>query len=91
MAGAEVNKQVIDTRTAEAVLKLRDAFDKVENVAKWLEANPDPVTIPDILESQFGYTEAEAYNIRYVFQQLELIRTTNATLFDTARALSGMD
>lgn len=90
MAGNEVNRSVIDIRTGEAVLSLRAAFDRVENVAKFLANNPSDGA-NDPLITTFGYTADEAYVIRLVFQSFESIRISNANTFDIARKLTGLD
>lgn len=89
MAGIEVTKSVIDTRVAEAVLALRLAFDKIENVAKFLANNPNGETDP--LISVYGYSADDAYLIRLVFESFESTRVNNATMFDTSRKLTGLD
>ena len=91
MAGADVQKYTVDSKASDAVLSLRSAFAKVEIMAKWLENQPNDPTNGDSLVTVFGFTADDAYLIRSVFQQLETIRTTNASLFDNARKLTGLE
>lgn len=90
MAGVEVSRYTIDAKSIDIVLSLRMAFDKVESFAKWLANNP-VVEGADPLVATFNYTADEAYLIRVTFEQLEVIRTTNASTFETARKLTGLE
>lgn len=90
MAGLDVNRNLLDMRAADAVLQVRNAFDRVESVAKWLVNTPSVEGV-DPLVADFGYTEDEAYLIRYVFETLENLRVSNAALSETARKLTGLE
>lgn len=90
MAGLEVNRNLLDMRAAEAVLLVRNAFDKIEGLAKWL-ANNSVVDGVDPLVTNFEYTADEAYLIRFVFETLENLRVSNTGLFETSRKLTGLE
>lgn len=89
MAGIEVTKSSLDARSSEAVLDLRVAFRKVENVAKWLVNQTDTAEGDPLLA--LGYNADEAYLLRTTFEQLETVRTGNVPLWDTARRLTGLE
>lgn len=89
MVGTSVNKDTIDVRSAEAVLELRSAFRKVENVAKWLANQIDTAEGDPLLA--LGYNADEAYLLRTTFEQLEAMRTSNTALWDQARKLTGLE
>jgi hypothetical protein len=90
MAGTEVTKTAIDARTAEAVLALREAFRKCDNIAEWLTKNP-VVSSVDPLVTTFVYSEQEAADIRTVFTGFAAAHTTLAYNFDVARNLVGLE
>lgn len=89
MLGYEVNKGILDTKSAQAVLALRDAFDRIETMAKWLTNHPNGGTDP-LIES-FGYTADEAYAMRIYFETFETVRVNNAATFDIGRKMSGLE
>lgn len=90
MAGTEVTKNAIDVRSAEAVLALREAFRKCDNLSEWLTKNP-VVSSVDPLVTTFMYTEQEAEDIRTVFLGFAAAHTTLAYNFDVARNLIGLE
>lgn len=89
MAGLEVSRALLDAKAAEALLELRNAYDKATVVRGWLELHPidtdgtDPLTV-----EPFSYTATEASNIRTVFDQLGKLQID--TLADLARPLTGL-
>lgn len=90
MAGLAVSREAIDTKTGQTVLTLRAAFDQVKNISQFLANNPNDGTNDPLIDT-YGYTIDEAYMIRLVFQDLEAIRTNNASTFDIASKLTGLD
>lgn len=90
MVGIETSKSTIDIRTAEAIQATRSAFDKIENVAKFLSNNPVTNGV-DPLVATYGYNEDEAYLIRFVFESFYALRANNQSIFDTARKLTGLE
>lgn len=90
MAGISVDRQSIDSKVAESILTLRMGLAKSESVAKWLVNNPVVDDI-DPLVATHGYNEDEAYLLRYVFEQIELMRINSITLQETARRLTGLE
>lgn len=90
MLGYDVNKYVIDSKSADAALSLRSTFAKVENLANWL-ANHPVVDNVDPLVELFGYNPDEAYLLRVTFEQFDMIRINNPTLFYNARKFTGLE
>lgn len=90
MAGVEVNRQMLDLKMSQALLDLREAYDKVRIVAKWLANHPAPGADP-IQDAPFDYTVDEAYAIRLVFETLETSRVNLASTFDVATQLTGLE
>lgn len=88
--GLEVNKNVLDMKAAQAVLELRVAFDKIENIAKWLANHPSDAT-NEPLVTNFGYNADEAYALRLFFETFNTIRINNASMFDTGRKITGLE
>lgn len=88
--GNEVNKSILDTKCAEAALYLRSAFEKVENIAKWLSNHPvDGENDP--LVTEFGYNSDEAYALRLYFETFDNVRNQNGSAFDTGRKMTGLE
>lgn len=87
--GYKVDKNILDMKAAQAVLILRQAFDQVEIIAKWLTNHPNSGTDP--LVTEFSYTADEAYALRVFFETFDGIRTANQTTFDIGRKMSGLE
>jgi hypothetical protein len=87
--GFDVSKATLDQKAAQAVIAVRSAFDKVENVAKWLANHPSDGTDP--LVELFGYTVDEAYVLRVFFETLDSVRVVNSSTFDLGRKLTGLE
>lgn len=90
MLGFLVNKDVLDNKSAQAVLSLRDAFDKVEAIAKWLGDHPNAGTDPLTLDP-FNYSADEAYALRVFFETFETVRENNTAAFDAGRKMTGLE
>jgi 4-hydroxy-3-methylbut-2-en-1-yl diphosphate synthase IspG/GcpE len=88
--GLEVTKQVLDVKAAQAVLKLRAAFEDTEDIAKWLSNHP-VVEGVDPLISDFGYTTDEAYILRFYFESFDAIRINNGNVIDVGRKITGLE
>ena len=88
-AGYEVSKSLIDMKTGDSVLALRQSFEKIETVAKWLTTQVDTENGDPLLG--MGYSADEAYLIRNTFEQLEALRTSNTALWEQARKLTGLE
>ncbi|QBZ73581.1 hypothetical protein SEA_ROSAASANTEWAA_17 [Streptomyces phage RosaAsantewaa] len=88
--GLEVTKTVLDGKAAQAVLEMRSALDKTESIAKWLANHPVVDTV-DPLIAEFGYTNDEAYVLRFYFESVDNIRINNANLIDTGRKMTGLE
>jgi hypothetical protein len=88
--GYDVTKSVLDTKCADAVLRLRSAFDRIENIAKWLANNPSDGTT-DPLVSEYGYSADEAYVIRVYFETFDNVRAANASTFDIGSKMTGLE
>ena len=86
--GYVVNKDVLDQRCAEAVIGLREAFENIETIAKWLADHPNDGTDPLIAE---GYDTDEAYAMRLYFETFETVRVNNQAAFDTGRKMTGLE
>lgn len=88
--GYDVNKNVIDMKSAGAVIALRSAFEKVEIMAEWLADNPSDGT-NDPLVTTYGYTVDEAYALRVFFETFNTIRINNESMFDVGRKMTGLE
>ena len=89
MLGYVVDQNVLNMRSAQAVLDLRSAFDQIENIAKWLSSHPNSGTDPLTLEP-FSYSTDEAYVLRIFFETFETIRLNNTATFDIGRKMTGL-
>lgn len=88
--GYDVNKGTLDMKAASAVIELRDAFEHVETVAKWLANHPkDGDTEPLVID--FGYTADEAYVLRIFFETFESVRIANDNTFEIGRKITGLE
>lgn len=93
MAGLTVTRDLLDHRAAQAVIDIRNAFEKAQTVFDYLATVPstpdgDPLTKP-VSEGGFGYTADEAYLIRVVFERLSALEV-EPILVD-GRKLTGLD
>lgn len=93
MAGFQVNRDLLDIKAAELVMRVRDAFRDVETLYEWLALNPvkdgvDPLTVPTEEGGKFGYTDDEAYLIRYVVEGFHGLSVQ--PLLHAGRALTGL-
>lgn len=95
MAGLQVTKDLLDLKSAQAVLAVREAFDQVETIFEYLATVPanaeggDPLTLPLDQGGKFGYTADEAYLIRFVFESLHGLAVQ--PILDTGRKLTGLE
>lgn len=89
--GYDVSKYILDTRAGQAVIQLREAFENVEAVVAYLGNHPRPADQPDPLIALHGYTEAEAYTLRVVFEDLGAKKTALQPTFDIARQITGLE
>lgn len=89
MLGYEINKSILDGKSAEAVVGLRMAFAKIETINAWLDNNPSD-NENDPLVTDFQYTADEAYALRLYFQTFDQIRVSNQNIFDVGRKISGL-
>lgn len=89
--GREVNKSILDTRVAEAVLALREAMEDSESIAKWLANNPVHEGVDPLTLDPFMYSVDEAYLVRLYFEQVEALRVANQNLADLGRKMTGLD
>lgn len=85
MAGLQVTRSVLDTKSAEAVLAVREAFDKVAAIAAYL-SNVQDETLTGI---PLGYDADEVYLLRTTFEQLDALQVQ--PILDTARKLTGLE
>lgn len=88
--GYGVDKSTLNHKSADAVIALRVAFDKVETLAKWLTNHPKENDIDPLVE-EFAYTDDEAYALRLFFETFDSIRKNNASTFDVGRAMTGLE
>lgn len=91
MLGLEVNKASLDNKFAQTALKLRSAFDQVETIAKWLANHPVVNNVDPLTEEPFNYTQDEAYVVRVYFETFDTVRVDQATTFDYARKMTGLE
>lgn len=90
MLGYEVNHNVINQKSAEAVIDLRKAFGKIEVLAKWLANNPG-AGANDPLVVAHGFNEDEAYILRVFFETFDTVRINNEATFDLGRKVTGLE
>lgn len=103
MAGLQVNRGLLDMKASEAVLAVREAIKKVQTIAAYLATVPvgadgvDPLTAAPVdgqtgqvsSAPAFGYTAAEAQNIRFVFNTLASMNIQ--PVLDAGRKLTGLE
>ena len=103
MAGLEVTRELLDAKSAEAILAIRSAFNKIDGVYAFLASIPvvngvDPFTRwtittktlnPATAPGKFGYTDDEAYLLRFMFSELHGYH--NPSLLETSRKLTGLE
>jgi hypothetical protein len=94
MAGLKVSRALLDQKSSDAILAIRDAFRKVETLSEYLSTVPSDAPEGDLLvktmeEGGFGYTADEAYLIRYVFQMLNDLNVQPA--LESGRKLTGLE
>jgi hypothetical protein len=90
MLGYYVDQNTINGKAGQAVITLRQAFDQVENLAKFLAMHPK-VNNVDPLMTEFGYTADEAYALRVFFETMYQLQQSNIATFDIGRKLSGLE
>jgi hypothetical protein len=88
--GYEVSKPVLDSKAAQALLQLREAFENVEAVSKFLANNPSDGQVEPLV-TVYGYTVDEAYSLRLVFETFETIRINSLPTFEIARKVTGLE
>lgn len=89
--GYEVNSSVLNSKVAEAVIDLREAFENVETIAKWLTNHPNVEGSDPLTSAPFNYTADEAYALRVYFENFETVRIANAANFDIGRKMTGLE
>lgn len=89
--GYEVNKGILDTKSAQAVLALRAAFEKVESIAEWLADHPKDGDTEPLTAEPFNYSTDEAYALRLYFETFNTVRTDNTAAFDAGRKMTGLE
>lgn len=89
--GIEVNKQILDLKAAQAVLGLREAFDDVEAIAKWLSIHPVVEGADPLTEDPFNYTADEAYALRFFFETFNAVKNANTNAFEAGRKMTGLE
>lgn len=91
MLGIEVNRNVLNTKVAQAIVGLREAFEEVETINKWL-TNHSPIEGTDPLTlGEYGFTDDEVYALRVYFETFDAVRIANASTFDTGRKMTGLE
>ncbi len=89
--GTEVYKGAADMRMAEAMLNVRQAFDKIHNVRGFLENHPVVEGVDPLTTEPFNYTADEAAFIRTTFEAFDDLAADNAELFALTRRFTGLD
>lgn len=88
--GYEVTKPVLDQKVAQAALVLRDAFERIETITKWLANHPkDGANEPLVIT--YEYTADEAYAMRLFFETFDAVRVANSSTFDVGRKMTGLE
>jgi hypothetical protein len=89
--GFDVTKQMLDTKAAQAVLAMRSALEKVEALQAWLANHPVVDNVDPLTAEPFGYSADEAYALRLYFGTVDSIRTTNTSISDVGRKMTGLE
>lgn len=97
-----MNRQMLDQKAASTIIALREALRNSETIYHFLATVPanapggDPLTKPQtdpetgiFIPSAFGYSEDEAYLIRFVFESLHGINVQ--PIMEAARKLTGLE
>jgi len=90
MAGMAVTRDSIDFKTAQAILDLRSAFEKVRHIQQFLVNSPVVNTV-DPLVGTYNYSVDDAYAIRLIFQTFNQVRTDQDSMFVIASKLTGLE
>lgn len=89
MFGYNIDQTLVTSKAMQAVHSLRTSFELVETYAAWL-ANIPVVNDVDPLIAVYGFTTDEAYTMRFFFETMENVRTSNETAFDIGRKITGL-
>lgn len=93
--GFDVNKQMLDAKAAQAVIAMRSALEKVEAIQAWLANHPvvttDGVDADPLMVEPFSYSADEAYALRLYFGTVDGLRTSNVSVSDVGRKMTGLE
>lgn len=89
--GIEVTKQMLDGKVAQAVISMRSALEKVEAIQAWLANHPVVDNVDPLTQEPYNYTDDEVYAMRLYFGQVDSIRTSNTTISDVGRKMTGLE
>lgn len=89
--GIEVNKQTLDVKVAQTVIRLREAFEDVETINTWLTNHPvvegtDPLTV-----EPYNYNADEVYALRVFFETFASVKSANLAAFEAGRKMTGLE
>ena len=91
MVGQYINKGMIDQMSSQTIINMRNAMVAMEYLIQWMAMNP-VVNGEDMLVTNtedFGYTIAEAAQIRAYFSGMDAVFTNNAAAFNAGRGFTG--
>lgn len=89
--GIEVTPQMLNAKAAQAVIAVRTALEKVETIQAWLANQPVVDNVDPLTEAPFNYTVDEAYAMRLYFGTVDNIRTSNPSISDAGRKMTGLE
>lgn len=89
--GYDVSKGLLDAKSAQAAVALREAFDRVEYIANWLSDHPVVEGVDPLTSSPFNYSEDEAGALRLYFETFSSVRNNNDAAFAAGRKLTGLE
>lgn len=89
--GFDVTKQMLDQKAAQAVIAVRAALERVEAIQSWLANHPVVDNVDPLTAEPFSYSADEAYALRLYFGTVDGIRTSNQTISDVGRKMTGLE
>lgn len=93
--GYDVTPAALNMKAAQAALAIREAFQKIETLSKWLANHPSvdngDGTTTDPLVAEFGYTADEAYALRLYVETFQQVSVDKATTFDIGYKMTGLE
>jgi hypothetical protein len=89
MFAYHLDQNLVIGKAVQAVQSLRLAFEQIETFSTWLGNNP-VVDNVDPLVTVYNFSADEAYALRFYFENMENVRTSNEAAFDIGRKITGL-